>query len=252
MVWLWKASSILAASLIVLYRTSAVKLMRADEDKRRWQPKAKAAAKDVDFNLYANGRGKVKTKDGKSDCNGKWKDAETYGVRKKKIKQFCIRLHEKHQDDKGYTDAPKKFECRLDPNDKGNDHGRKNRDWLCYEKKPEYVLLPPHGPELNATCPTSWDAYEHRAFSWYPKDSPPSWCEYNWFEDLQVCWCMPGFYRDSPFDTTLNKRACPDREEIFIAPKFVRTETIRQLQGVESSTGLTDTGEQCTCPAGFP
>lgn len=35
----------------------------------------------------------------------------------------------------------------------------------CYEKKPEYVLLPPHGPELNATCPTSWDAYEHRAFS---------------------------------------------------------------------------------------
>lgn len=60
--------------------------------------------------------------------------------------RFCIRLHEKHQDDKGYTDAPKKFgghcatefvsvtapfsECRLDPNDKGNDHGRKNRDWL--------------------------------------------------------------------------------------------------------------------------
>ncbi|KAF4726074.1 hypothetical protein FOZ62_003704, partial [Perkinsus olseni] len=245
-------AAVLMVSFIVLHRVHAAKLKRPDEEKERWVPKANAAAKDVDYSLFANGRGKVKVKDGKSDCDGKWKDAETYGARKKTIKQFCIRLHEKHQDDKGYTDAPKRYDCRLDPNDKGNDHGRKNRDWLCYEKNPKYVLLPPHGPELNATCPTSWNAYEHRAILWYPKDSPPSWCHYNWYENLQVCWCMPGFYRDSPYDTTLNKRACPDGEEIFIAPRFVSRDTVRQLQAADPNTGLTDAGEECSCSAEFP
>ncbi|KAF4663520.1 hypothetical protein FOL47_005695, partial [Perkinsus chesapeaki] len=140
-------STILAAfpALVVLQQVVVMGLTRPDKQKHKWEYKVLAASKNVNYKLYANGRGWIKS-NGDSDCDGKWKDAETYGARKKKIKQYCIRLHEKHQDDRGYTDAPKRYDCRLDPNDKGADHGRKKRDWLCYEKEPEYVLMPPHGP----------------------------------------------------------------------------------------------------------
>ncbi|KAF4724100.1 hypothetical protein FOZ62_018228, partial [Perkinsus olseni] len=93
--------------------------------------------------------------------------------------------------------------CVLDPNDKGNDHGRKNRDWLCYEQEPTFVLLPPHGPPVNESCASNNRAW--RAASWYPDNSPPEWCPYNWYAKRQVCWCMPGFYRESPYDTSLKK-----------------------------------------------
>ncbi|KAF4693932.1 hypothetical protein FOZ60_009678 [Perkinsus olseni] len=217
---------------LLLHEAAGGKLKRPDKDKKKWEPKVFAASKNVNYNLYANGRGWVKS-NGKSDCDGKWKDAETYGARKKKIKQFCIRLHEKHQDDRGYTDAPKRYDCRLDPNDKGNDHGRKNRDWLCYEKEMDYVLMPPHGPGLNSTCPST-NPWLQRALSWYPRDSPPKWCEYNWFEKRQVCWCMPGFYRESPYDKSLSKRGCPD-EEIFIVPNFVKRTDLRKLEANDGS-----------------
>ncbi|KAF4666910.1 hypothetical protein FOL47_003844 [Perkinsus chesapeaki] len=239
------------AIFIVLLDVLVVGLKRPDDDKKKWQSKAKAASSGVNYNLYANGRGKVNSGKGKSDCDGKWQDAETYGARQNKIKQFCVRLHEKHQDDKGYTDAPKKYSCRLDPNDKGNDNGRKNRDWLCYEKSPKYVLLPPHGPEPNGCVAPLGSIYEDRVFSWYPKDSPPSWCHYNWYEDRQVCWCMPGFYRESPYDPSLKKRGCPEDEEIFIAPKFVKKEAARLLQQNNTVLGYTEDGDQCSCSEPF-
>ncbi|KAF4658114.1 hypothetical protein FOZ61_005840 [Perkinsus olseni] len=248
------AVSLALTGFLLLHEAAGDKLKRPDKDKKKWEPKVFAASKNVNYNLYANGRGWVKS-NGKSDCDGKWKDAETYGARKKKIKQFCIRLHEKHQDDRGYTDAPKRYDCRLDPNDNGNDHGRKNRDWLCYEKEMDYVLMPPHGPGLNSTCPST-NPWLQRALSWYPRDSPPKWCEYNWFEKRQVCWCMPGFYRESPYDKSLSKRGCPD-EEIFIVPNFVKRTDLRKLEANDGSSAPMIDGtlveesstEDCTCPS---
>ncbi|EER06310.1 hypothetical protein Pmar_PMAR006076 [Perkinsus marinus ATCC 50983] len=244
--------SIALTGFLLLHVVVGGGLKRPDQEKRGWEAKINAATRNVNYALYANGRGWVKS-NGKSDCNGKWKDAETYGARKKKIKQFCIRLHEKHQDDRGYTDAPKRYDCRLDPNDKGNNHGTKNRDWLCYEKEQEYVLMPPHGPGLNSTCPST-NPWLHRALSWYPRDSPPKWCRYNWYEKRQVCWCMPGFYRESPYDVSLSKRGCPE-EEIFIIPRFVRRSELRRLGAFDEpprKTGAVaeeSSTEECTCPS---
>ncbi|KAF4663478.1 hypothetical protein FOL46_004720 [Perkinsus olseni] len=104
-------------------------LKRPGKDKKAWIPRVEAESENVNYRHYANGRGRVK-KNGKPECDGKWKDAETYGRRKAAIKQFCIRLHEKHQDDDGYRKLYNEYDCVLDPNDDGNDHGRKNRDWL--------------------------------------------------------------------------------------------------------------------------
>ncbi|EER02819.1 hypothetical protein Pmar_PMAR007575 [Perkinsus marinus ATCC 50983] len=126
----------------------------------KWHSKIQSEVKDFKWEIYTNGRGKMEK--GKLKCNGKWKDAVAYGAQKKEIRELCVRLHEKHQDDRGYEDSPTKYNCILDPNDKGNDHGRKNRDWLCYEKAPKAVLLPPHGPSLESDCPAENPIY-HRA-----------------------------------------------------------------------------------------
>ncbi|KAF4673463.1 hypothetical protein FOL47_010515 [Perkinsus chesapeaki] len=214
---------------------------RPDEARWKWLPKALAVSDTVDYNLYAHGRGKVKA-NGKSYCHGKWRNAETYGARGKKIKQLCIRLHEWHQDDRGYEDAPAKYDCVLDPNDKGNRHGSKNRDWLCYEKQPRYVALPPYGPSYDTIC-SSTEGDVPWVLSWYPEESPPEWCTYNWYSERQVCWCMPGFYRESPYDTSLEKRGCPD-EEVFLAPRFVTYDYWLQLREPATTTPASPT--QCS------
>ncbi|KAF4721360.1 hypothetical protein FOZ62_018616, partial [Perkinsus olseni] len=121
-----KAVSIVLISHI---RNCVVGLKRPSQDKKAWEPKIIAASEDIDYDWFANGNGVIRM-DGRSECYGKWKDAEIYGARKKKIKQYCVRLHEKHQDDEGYTTVPREYNCVLDPNDDGNDHGRKDRDWL--------------------------------------------------------------------------------------------------------------------------
>ncbi|KAF4705883.1 hypothetical protein FOZ63_002561, partial [Perkinsus olseni] len=146
----------------------------------------KASLKDFDWDVYANGRGHL-VEPGKFKCFGKWKDAVVYGARKQEIKELCVRLHEKQQDDWEYKDSPADYNCILDPNDEGNDHGRKNRDWLCYEKTRKWVLLPPHGPSLDPDCPV--EGLDFYAPRWYPYQSPPPWCTYSWSVKYQTCYC---------------------------------------------------------------
>ncbi|EER08366.1 hypothetical protein Pmar_PMAR000405 [Perkinsus marinus ATCC 50983] len=121
--------SVVSIVVIVYIRPVLAGLKRPDQDKKAWEPKLIAASSGINYDFFANGNGVVRM-DGRSECYGKWQDAEIYGARKKAIKQFCVRIHEKHQDDDGYKSLPREYYCVFDPNDKGNDHGMRNRDWL--------------------------------------------------------------------------------------------------------------------------
>ncbi|KAF4717176.1 hypothetical protein FOZ62_023755 [Perkinsus olseni] len=241
------SSAALATSVLSTLAFARTRLPK--DDKRSWQSKIKSELKGFSWGIYANGRGRL-DKPGKFKCSGKWKDAVAYGARKKEIKEFCVRLHEKQQDDWGYKDSPKKYSCILDPNDKGNDHGRKNRDWLCYEKTPKSVLLPPHGPPLDSECPAG-DHLVPRCMAgiaWYPDESPPAWCTYNWYSDYQTCWCMPGFYRTSPYDTSLKMRVCPE-ETVMIIPRQLSLDKWNEMKYPTTSTTTTTTATMNTTAA---
>ncbi|KAF4732131.1 hypothetical protein FOZ63_005339 [Perkinsus olseni] len=119
-------------------------------------------------------------------------------------------------------------DCMMDPGDDGNNHGHKDRDWLCFERRPRFVALPPHGPPLDPTCTenlTTW-----RALPWYTDKAPPEWCPYNWYHKRQVCWCIPGYVRESLYDGSIDKRGCPNTRSIFIVPRFVTYEEWEKLR----------------------
>mmetsp|Transcript_25621 Transcript_25621/g.21960 ORF Transcript_25621/g.21960 Transcript_25621/m.21960 type:complete len:109 (+) Transcript_25621:3-329(+) len=88
-----------------------MRLKRPNKDKKAWEWKVLRASDHVSYKPYANGRGWIKS-NGQAECDDKWKNAERFGARKKKIKQYCIRLHEKHQDDDGYMDIYNRYNCR--------------------------------------------------------------------------------------------------------------------------------------------
>ncbi|KAF4663143.1 hypothetical protein FOL47_005889 [Perkinsus chesapeaki] len=223
-----------------------IRIMNRGEDAVR------KASQDVDYTPYANGRGAVdrggfvrdKDKDFHKyiiECKpGEWEDAKHYrGGTKEPIYRFCIRLHEKHQKKAEFRASPWKYNCMMDPGDDGNKHGHKDRDWLCFEKRPEYVALPPHGPPLSKECTrntTTW-----RALAWYTDKAPPEWCPLNWYHKRQVCWCMPGFYVDSLYDATVKQRTCPEDKPYFFVPRFVTYEKWTQLREPTTTTTTTTT-----------
>ncbi|KAF4732132.1 hypothetical protein FOZ63_005340 [Perkinsus olseni] len=208
------------------------------------EPIIRQATADVDLTPYANGRGVVnyyladKAREGRVHhvvvlCEpDKWEDAQYYdGGTKDPVYRFCIRLHEKHhKKNKNLLSSGSRYKCIPDPKDTGGGKPEK-RDWLCVEKYPSVMLLPPHGPPLEPSCtslsplsriPTCRsdgmsfiDARDDR----YTDRNPPEWCHYNWYERRQTCWCLPGYYRDSPKDTYHKPRACPSDGPIFLMPQ---------------------------------
>ncbi|KAF4699182.1 hypothetical protein FOZ63_004854, partial [Perkinsus olseni] len=99
-------SSALSAMLLPTLVSARTRLPK--DDKRKWQSKIKSELKGFQWNIYTNGRGRF-DKPGKFRCLGKWKDAVVYGARKKEIKEFCVRLHEKQHDDEGYEESPVRY-----------------------------------------------------------------------------------------------------------------------------------------------
>ncbi|KAF4649962.1 hypothetical protein FOL47_001547, partial [Perkinsus chesapeaki] len=217
------------------------------DNKNAWQSKIKKEVHGFYWEIYANGKGRYE-KPGQFKCSNKWRNAVTYGAQEKEIIEFCVRLHENEHDKEPFKRSPSVYRCILDPNDDGNDHGKKDRDWLCYEKVPRYVLLPPHGIDLASNC--SDQSLENYAPKWYPNESPPEWCTYNWYADYQTCWCMKGYYRTSPHDTSLHMRACPP-DTIIIKPVVESTyEWLKERHPVTAPATEASSTTTTTTPAG--